>query len=275
MSILASRCPQLNSLTGNAVRFASSIVRLPEVHKKDWKEDVVYLYQFPPARVVPNLSPFCLKVHTYLKAQKVPHEVVSTYRMRSAKGLLPFIELNGQQIADSQLILFLLQKNFNIKENLSTEQAAVARAVDRMVDGSMFFTLLYPKMVWNTEKYIHRDVTNIPLPGFVTNIIAKSFVKKVKRRFGGLGYGRFSKEELRDVLRRDLEAIDGILGNKKFLFGDKPVIPDFTLFGHLATSYYLPYRQPIGDFLDDEFPRVLNHMLRMRAHYWPEWEDPK
>uniref|UniRef100_A0A1I7YVB8 GST N-terminal domain-containing protein n=1 Tax=Steinernema glaseri TaxID=37863 RepID=A0A1I7YVB8_9BILA len=275
MNVLTSRCAKLAPLTGNAVRLASSVARLPDVHKKNWKEDVVYLYQFPPARVVPNLSPYCLKVHTYLKAQKIPHEVISSWKMRSAKGFLPFVELNGHQIADSQLILSAVQKTFGIKENLSTEEAAVARAVDRMIEGSMFFTILYPKMIWNPEKYLHREVTNLPLPGFVTNILAKSFVKKVKRRFGGVGYGRFSKEELRDILRRDLEAIDGILGDKKFLFGDKPVVPDFTLFGHLATTYYLPYRQPLGDFLDDDFPRVLNHMLRMRAHYWPEWKDPK
>ncbi|TKR62312.1 hypothetical protein L596_026294 [Steinernema carpocapsae] len=126
-------------------------------------------------------------------------------------------------------------------------------------------------MIYNGNKYLQYDTSGLPLPGFITNLIAMKFVKMAKARFAGMGYGRFSQ----NVLRCDLKAIDAILGDKKFLFGDKPVTPDFTLFGHLTTAYYLPYRQPVGDFLDDDFPQILSHMKRMRAHYWLEWKDSK
>lgn len=48
--------------------------------------------------------------------------------------------------------------------------------------------------------------------------------------------------------------------------------PDFTLFGHLATSYYMPFRQPVTDMLDDEFTNLRQFLERMRTHYWPKWE---
>lgn len=59
--------------------------------------------------------------------------------MRSSKGLLPFIELNGVQYADSGFIIRELIKRFNktdLDSHLSGEQKAIARAFEQMVENS-------------------------------------------------------------------------------------------------------------------------------------------
>ncbi|VDL81798.1 unnamed protein product [Nippostrongylus brasiliensis] len=86
-----------------------------KIQKEDWKRDFVYLYQFPRSKTVPSLSPYCLKVETFLKAHNIPYEVVTTTMGRSKYGLLPFVELNGEHIADSQIILDRLSQHFNVK----------------------------------------------------------------------------------------------------------------------------------------------------------------
>jgi hypothetical protein len=47
----------------------------PAVHKKDFEKDVVYLYQFARTSVLPSMSPYCLKVETWLKLNGVKYEV--------------------------------------------------------------------------------------------------------------------------------------------------------------------------------------------------------
>ena len=53
----------------------------------------IRLFQFPRMFSVPNLSPFCCKLETWLRIAGIPYEVVDTPNPRNApKGKLPFIE---------------------------------------------------------------------------------------------------------------------------------------------------------------------------------------
>lgn len=47
----------------------------PPVHKKDFEKDVVYVYQFNRSPTVPSVSPYCLKLETWLKLQQIKYEV--------------------------------------------------------------------------------------------------------------------------------------------------------------------------------------------------------
>ncbi|VDP08595.1 unnamed protein product [Heligmosomoides polygyrus] len=100
--------------TSPTFRFYSSAA----LRKSNWKPDTVYLYQFPRSPVMPNLSPFCLKVETFLRVNDITYEVIGSFRHRSSRNLLPFIELNGRQIEDSQVIVWELQKHFKIEVKL-------------------------------------------------------------------------------------------------------------------------------------------------------------
>uniref|UniRef100_A0A1I8AWS5 Thioredoxin-like_fold domain-containing protein n=1 Tax=Steinernema glaseri TaxID=37863 RepID=A0A1I8AWS5_9BILA len=244
-----------------------------DVHKKDWKKDVVYLYQFPRAPVTPNLSPFCLKLETWLRANKITYEVVPTYTLRSTKGLLPFVEINGKEIADSQHIIFELEKQFEVKSELNAEQAGISRTVDRLIDGNTFYALIYSKVYENAPKFLSKESSGMPIPSFLIPVIGYLFSQKIFGRLKSHGMGKFPPSVVYDQLRRDLRAVDGILGDKDFICGDKPSLADFTFFGHIGSCYFLPYNQPVTDMLNHEFPRLLALLKRIRTEFWSDWDN--
>ncbi|EGT46528.1 hypothetical protein CAEBREN_28303 [Caenorhabditis brenneri] len=257
------------------LRMASTSLQGKGPLKTNWKENVVYLYQFPrPANRQPNLSPFCLKIETFLRANRIKHEVVGTWLTlrQSPRGLLPFIELNGQQISDSQVIVWKLQKHFDCEDKLEGADRGTARAVERMIDVSTNYGLLVDKTVNNAHLLLSRQVSNLPLPAFLTNYLAKGFSNTARKRVNGV-LGKLDVAEQKELLRRDIQAIDDILGDKKFLFGDRITSVDCSVFGQIGAVFYLPYRQQITDLLEDDFPRVRAYCDRIRQHYYPEWKE--
>lgn len=66
----------------------------------------IKLFVFPRMFAIPNLSPFCCKLETWLRVAKIPYVVVETGDPRTApRRKLPYIEDEGVRIADSSLIV--------------------------------------------------------------------------------------------------------------------------------------------------------------------------
>jgi hypothetical protein len=64
----------------------------------------IKLFQFPRWFAIPNLSPFCCKLETWLRIAQIPYAVIDTPDPRKGpKRKLPFIEDAGVRIADSSL----------------------------------------------------------------------------------------------------------------------------------------------------------------------------
>jgi len=101
--------------------------------RPEWRKDVVYLVQFPPSPTVRSVSPFCLKVEAWLISNKIPYENVFSKRF-GQKGQIPYVELNGEQIPDSNVIIRRLSKHFDVKCDLTSCQRAIGHTVITMVE---------------------------------------------------------------------------------------------------------------------------------------------
>uniref|UniRef100_A0AC34PV14 GST C-terminal domain-containing protein n=1 Tax=Panagrolaimus sp. JU765 TaxID=591449 RepID=A0AC34PV14_9BILA len=240
----------------------------PELNKKDYTKDVVYLFQFKRVLGLPNLSPYCTKVELFLRANKIQYEVIENNFQRSQKGLLPFIELNGEAIADSELILDHLSKHFGIKEDASKEVAAGGRGIARMFDEEVFrIHLIYKGRENSFLKILLQGVPSFAFPLLFP--VARYFIS---RRSGG--YGAFTDSELKQIYRKDLQAANDFLGDKKFFGGDKLILADFAVFGQLVSFYYLPCQTDLHSIID-EFPALKKHMASIIREYFSDFDVVK
>ena len=84
------------------------------------------LYTFGPAFGLPDPSPFVTKVEILLKMAGLPYRTETNGFGKAPKGKLPYIDDDGERIADSTFIRWHNEKtyNFDFDRGLSAEQRA-------------------------------------------------------------------------------------------------------------------------------------------------------
>ncbi|KAK3859175.1 hypothetical protein Pcinc_034686 [Petrolisthes cinctipes] len=159
----------------------------PAVHKQDFEKDVVYLYQFTRTPVLPSLSPYCLKVETWLRLSDLKYENVDhKMKYKSKKGQLPFVEVNGEEIADSAIIIKELGSRYNCEMDsaLSAEQRNVAHATVSMIENH-FAWVLKAFFYTNPDNLIEgfkldlKQMTQRALPSVILNFLFRRKMKAV------------------------------------------------------------------------------------------------
>jgi glutathione S-transferase len=199
---------------------------------------MIKLYGFGENYGLADASPFVLKVDAYMRMANVEFKMIPNLaNLRKApKSKLPFIEDDGQIIADSQLIIGHLKKiqSQNIDKGLSDEQQALSYLVTKSLDENLYFILLYFRWfrddTWKKTKQAFFGEMPVPIKYFVPDLIRKQVIKSLK----GQGTARHSNEEVEQLLRNSLQALSDLLGTKNYFFGDQPTSLDATAFAFLA-----------------------------------------
>ncbi|KAI1729662.1 outer mitochondrial membrane transport complex protein [Ditylenchus destructor] len=251
----------------------------PGLLVRDWKQDVVNLIQFPRTHTIVSPSPFALKLETWLRINKLSYNNVSNdFTKTSAKGQIPFVEVNGRQFADSNHIIDTLASLFNlsIDKNLNTKERAEARAITILIEESLFRCLQYDR--GHGFEWVSTDKGFLPYFSGIKKILyqkifAKKLISGIKRTVTVQGYGRHSEEEINEIAKKDLSALSTFLGDKRYLFGDRPSTVDATLFGHLVQFTDPPlHSDKIKPFMEQNTPNLVEFIKRMKADFWPDWD---
>jgi glutathione S-transferase len=220
---------------------------------------------------IPNLSPFCCKLETWLRIAGIPYEVVETPDPREGpRGKVPFIEDAGVRIGDTSLIVEHLTKTRNVDPDvrLGASERAIALLVQRTLEEHYAFAVVYTHLVRGAGLEHTRSRFDA-VPAMVRPLVARAVRKHIEKLLWYQGTLRFSDEEICAAATRDWHAVMKVMSDGPFFFGDEPSGIDAVVFGTLATSVLTPIPSPIRDFLCSQ-PTLVSYAERMRARFFPE-----
>jgi glutathione S-transferase len=89
------------------------------------------VFTFAPDWGLPSGGPFSIKLLAWLKLAGIPYEqVIEANPRKGPKGKNPWIELDGERIGDSEVIIDLLSRRYNVRleDGLTAEQIALGHA---------------------------------------------------------------------------------------------------------------------------------------------------
>src|SRR4249919_2363068 len=106
---------------------------------------MITLYTFGPFFGLPDPSPFVMKGEMLLKLSGLPYKTDTRGFSRAPKGKLPYIDDDGELIADSTLIRLHLEKKHGIQfdRGLSARDRGTAWAVDKMLEDHLYWIMVY------------------------------------------------------------------------------------------------------------------------------------
>ena len=234
--------------------------------------DVVVLHQFSRAPSCPNISPFALKVETFLRATNTRY-VVDESQPFGPLGKCPWITLNGREYADSSLILDVLSSQLKARlpvAKCDEQRRAAGRAFQVMLEEHTAWGIFFKRYSLDNMRYVWPEMPRAVrkwLP-FLRYTFPRSYARRAREQ----GIGRFTEPEVLQALERDLRALSTFLGDRHFFLGETVSELDCCVFGIVCQLLYIS--GPMLEFMTrNKCGNLVRHHDRMRELYWQDWDQ--
>jgi glutathione S-transferase len=235
-------------------------------------DTTLYLHQ-PGGRPwgMPNLSPFCSKLETYLRMAQWRYEWRPSSFRSAPKGKVPYVSLDGRLLGDSQLIIEELERRRGTESALDAwlddERRGVGHAVRRMLDEGLYFALVHLR--WGDDAawqvYRPRIARGLGPAQALLPLIRRAVKKSLHKQ----GTGRHAPDEIERIAIADLGALAAIIGDHDFVLGDRPATCDASAFAFVEGIAGFPHPSRTRDFVLQD-PRLAAYRARVRARWWSD-----
>jgi glutathione S-transferase len=229
---------------------------------------MIKVYQFAPAFGLPNASPFCMKLETWLRMAGLPFELVNDGMrlVKAPKGKLPYIDDDGTVVADTSLIIEHLKQRYGVALDaaLTPAERAVATAFQRLFEENLYWALVHTRWAddagWAKTREAFFGMLPMPLRWFVPLLARRGMLAELR----GHGMGRHSVAEIHAIGCKDVTAVADFLADKPFMLGVAPTSLDATAYAFLANLLWAPVDSPIRHHAQAR-PTLEAYCQRMKA----------
>ena len=211
------------------------------------------LVTFAPCFGLRSPSPFTLKVEALLTMAELPYDRQYATPQAGPRGKLPVLKDGSLTVPDSRLIRRHIEHAYGVDfdEGLDADQRALAVALQRICEEHLYFVGSYFR--WNDHHRVLRDSFFGGIPRPLRDLVTSMIRRQVRRDLHGQGLGRMTRDEVVSLAKEDLTALAVQLGDKPYMFGDRPTGLDATAYGLLANIIVPELESPITAFAAERF----------------------
>ena len=230
----------------------------------------------PLGEVMGGASPYVYKVDIWLRMAGIEYREViapaAKLLMDAPRGLMPFIELDGETVGDSSLIIERLKDRFDDPlddHRLSQEQVEKGELLKSLCEHELFEVIFYGR--WHKES----DFASMAFfilggaPGDPAQAeeMLSHWMSEARETLHTLKIGRYDLGFVNAKLRKCLGLLSSVLGDFNWLFGDKPSTYDAVVFSVLASLIHYPFKNP-QVAISHEYENLVRYCDRIKSSYY-------
>ena len=232
------------------------------------------LFQPPRAWGLPNVSPACMKLETWLRITDIPYDLAPADFSQAPKGKVPYVEDDGVRLGDSAFIIehLVATRGRDPDAWLSRKELAISLAFRRMLEENLYWVLIQMRYreepAWSVYREIIASLQDTAPPE-ARPAIAQAIHEGVLSQMHGHGMGRHTAAEIAHIGNTDLTAASEHLGGNRFFMGDRPSTADATVYAFVANIIEPPLDSPIREH-GRALQNLVDYCARMREAYFPD-----
>jgi glutathione S-transferase len=222
---------------------------------------MITLYSYPPLFGVADNNGFGLKVFAFMRLAGLPFVHEHIFDASAApRGQLPYIVDDGEVIGDSEVILAHLTAKHQLKVDaaLGEDERRLSVLVSRLLD-DLYWVMSYSR--WKDERYWPQFQAALQRehPSVTEAALGKARAFNFQR-YHFQGIGRYAPDDAYARGLADLEALDGIITDRGYVFGSTPTSMDAGIYGFIANIYFYDIDTELKRFVVSR-PKLVRHCL--------------
>jgi glutathione S-transferase len=231
---------------------------------------MITVYGSAPGFGLPEISPYVTKTEVQLQMAGLAYRTAPAAPFQSPKGQLPFVDDDGEVIADSTFIRVHIERKYGVDldEGLNIRERAEAWAIERMIENHLGYAIGYSRWLIPENFQKAQGVFVAHAPETERPAMAVALHERIRAAHIAQGMARHTQEEVVELGARSLAVLALLLDDTPCLYGSQPCGVDATAFALLASLLTPRFDSPLRRRAE-RHDSLTAYVDRMMARFYP------